>query len=91
MARIYSKQLNVSGSDLLIGNISGGFDSAYLNPSMSIASAINIISVSASGVSYWTGSIDGYIERSSNVLITGSLYVSETGSFEYMLIDGGSY
>lgn len=38
--------------------------------------------------SYWSGSADGYISRQSNVQITGSLGVNETGSFNYLQVAG---
>jgi len=69
MALIYPKQLRVSGSDLQAGiPTAGGYNIGALNPSMSIADALNVVAIQGSGTignpddgtytdgyfSYWT-------------------------------------
>lgn len=73
-------------------SISDGFDSVVNNISASTAiSASYAVTASyaenaGGGTSYWTGSVD-YISRDSDVKITGSLFVSETGSFQTLIFD----
>ena len=49
MAIIQVKQLNISGSNILIGSASVPYMSGYLNPSMSISDALNVVAVQGSG------------------------------------------
>jgi len=50
MAKIYPKQLRVSGSDLPAGiPTAGGYNIGALNPTMSIADALNVVAIQGSG------------------------------------------